>query len=734
MKTRLTVMLFLVMVFPLTAELLFPLIPVASSFDSVVPGSVSMTSSTVPVDVGATMNFATSINITGNIVVAGNNVTSISGLSYSARARVFLDGSIIVRDNGTLILRYVTLYLMGSKRDYDRYIRLSNPSPDGHPRLIVLNATIIAFGYAAATKLSFGSVIDVRDNSEVTGKELSFSRAFFKNIGKPNPAVLNCSGDSSVNLSYLFVESIRTYNNARVSVSMGSGPINPSTKKRESFIFNATGLSVVKFYGVNFTSSSVSGNASLSLAWSTQLAATTLSVKNWARVNVTAASNLVGSLARNGIEAMGNSRVAISNSTMKGSIKTAGIILMRDNATVSVNNCTLFGKIVARGYSVLYMSNMSKPTAYQQARIELRNFAKGYFFKCLLSSAATGADVAVYDSAFLSFVSSSMEYGFARFYQTSSVYFSNSSVKMSQVFVEDSSNFTLADGSFVGNSLEMRKNSSLRVESSSRVASLFVVGTARVSLVTAYVSMVQLKDDSKLLAFDSVVKELLFTGVNVTGSWGGLTNFVVNSSLTLGGRSPDLVLVNTFVDVVDVMFLGYSNVTISNSTLRTINLQGSSVLSLFNTSFVLDAVNVLGDARLRVWSVVRVRTVDFFGSPLSGTNVTVLGGVTPFSPTVASKLSGADGWVSFLLFSELFNSTGRFATGGVQVYGRYNVSNSLVSARKNIVLSALPMDVVMSLPLPSWSVYIIPSVMFVAVIVLLAVVSFLYRRIRKRQA
>jgi len=685
-------------------------------------------------DVGATMNFASSINITGNIVVAGNNVTSISGLSYSARARVFLDGSIIVRDNGTLILRYVTLYLMGSKRDYDRYIRLSTPSPGGRPRLIVLNATIIAFGYAAATKLGFGSVIDVRDNSEVTGKEFSFSRAFFKDMGKPSPALLNCSGDSSVNLSYVFVESIRTYNNARVSVSMGAGPMNPSTKKRESFIFNATGFSVVKFYGVNFTSSSVTGNASLSLAWSKQEAATSLSVKNWATVNVTAGSSLVGSLARNGIDAVGNSRVTISNSSMKGSIKTAGIIFVKDNATVSLNNCTLFGKIVARGRSLLYLSNMSGPNSYPQARIELREFAKGYFYKCFFGVAATGAEVVVYDKAFLSFVRSSMNFGFARFYQTSSVYFSNSSATSSQIFAEDSSNFTLANGSFIENALEMRKNSSLRVESSSRVMALFVVGTARVSLVNGYVSMVQLKDDSKLFAVDSVVKELLFTGINVTGSWSGLTNFVVNSSLTLGGRSPDLVLVNTFVDVVDVMLLGYSNVSVYNSTLRTINLQGSSVLSLFNTSFVLGAVNVLGSAKLYVWSVMRVRTVDYFGNPLSDVNTTVLRGVTPFSPTIASRLSDANGWASFLLFSELFNSSGRFAVGDVQIYSKYDVSNTFVSARKNIVLSALSRDVVMSLPLPSWSVYILPSVVFVAVIVLLAVVSFLYGRIRRKQA
>jgi hypothetical protein len=150
---------------------------------------------------------------------------------------------------------------------------------------------------------------------------------------------------------------------------------------------------------------------------------------------------------------------------------------------------------------------------------------------------------------------------------------------------------------------------------------------------------------------------------------------------------------------------------------------------LYNTSFVFKAVSVLGNSKLYVWSAFRVRTVDYFGSPLSGANTTIIRGLTPFGRHLGSKLSDENGWASFQLFSYLVNSTGSFAVGDIQVYSAF----SGASARQNPFLSALAKDEIVALPLPSWSGYILPVVLLVAVIAILSVVSFVLKKLRKQK-
>jgi len=718
------------MVFPLVTEFLFSVVPVSSSSGSVLSGYVSTVAATVPINVEATQNFATSINITGNIIVGGNNVTTFSGLSPSLRARVFLDGTIVVRDNGTLVLRYVTLYLMGGRRDYDRFIRLSNPSVGGRPRLVVLNATIIAYAWnpSVVVKVSYGSVIDVRNNGEVTGKELAFYREKFTSSKSGSPALLNCSGDSSVDLSYAYFDAIRSQNNARVSVSMGAGPKNPTTRQRESVVLDMRGFSRGNFFGVNFTDSTVSGSANVSLAWSKQVSGTSLFVRDRAKVDILMGSVLAGSILRPSINASGNSIITVNSSEVRTSIKTNYLVLVRDNVTFSAYNATMLGRIIARERSSLYFRNMSKPNSLKEMLIELRDFAKGYFYNCLLYFGASGSVVLAYDNAYLSFVSSTISYGLIQFFNSSSGYFSGTSAKTSHLFADDNSNVTFAEMSSVENALEVRKNSSVRFDSSSAMV-LFGVETAKVSLVNSSVSMVQVKENAKLSIVNSSVKELLFTANDVSGSWTGLTNFFVDSNLTLAEGSPNLVVFNSYVEAMDVLFLGRSNVTISNSTLRNIDVQGSSVVKLYNVSFALETADAVGNGKIYVWSVFRVRTVDYFGNPLSGVNTSIFVGRTPYGRRLASRLSDENGWIRLLLFSELINSTGRFPVGDIHLYSLF----SRTSARQDAILSAVNEDKTLNLPLPFWTGFIIPALLFLALIAILGVASFVWGRFRRKQ-
>jgi len=741
MKTKFAILLLLIMFFSLSNEILFFSIPAVSSNFSALSDSVSVLGTDVPTNVEVVRNVGNAINITGNIVISGNNVTRFAGLSPSMRATVYLDGSIEVRGNGTLILQYVTLYFIGASRDFDpfnRYIRLSNPSVGGHPRLIILNATIIAYTVKRITigrtthSVSAGCAIYAYGNSEISGQEFAFYRQTVSrtdaNIG--NRTVIKCYDESRVDLSYCTAESIYSYDNARVSISMGQGP-RRTLSTDAGIIFGVNNSSNVNIYGVDFQEVTVSNNAYVSLKWCKEMTQGFLKTKDFARVDILDRSDLRGSLRIPAVNVTGNSHVNVNSSLITTSVKTYYAVIVMDNATFLVNNSTMTGKITSYNRSSIFLKNMPSPNALKQVWIEAHDFSNVSVHNCRISFGTKTPEIITYDFSRLSLVDSSVNYGWIRFFERSSVYISNSTFRYSQVLVDDFVNMTFADGSSFESSLELRRNSHLLVKSSS-VMVLHGLGNSQITLSdSATVSMLYAKDNSTLRSFNSTIKELSFAAANVTGSWTGLSNFFVNSSFTLIGLSPDVILFNTYVKGLDVLLLGNSDVTIYNSTLRKIAVQGSSIARLYNASVPSESVSAVGNAKVYAWSYLPVKSLDYFGNPISGANTTVYSGsLIDAKKKIASVNATDDGLASFLLYSEMVNATGHFPFGEIMVRSRFGG----ISGSRVVSFSLTSEGVTLVLPLPSWTRHIFPVSVFVAIIAILAVIYVVIKKVRGRKS
>jgi hypothetical protein len=185
-------------------------------------------------------------------------------------------------------------------------------------------------------------------------------------------------------------------------------------------------------------------------------------------------------------------------------------------------------------------------------------------------------------------------------------------------------------------------------------------------------------------------------------------------------------VLNTTVNGLDLMLTGNSNVTISNSTLRNLGLQGSSFVTLRNSS-VYAGLYVVGRSRVLIYSELSVRCVDYFGNPLDGTVVTVTTG--PYARLLGNETTDENGRASFMIFSGMTNATASFPVGIVTVNALYehfltSQEVSVASANKGVTIS---------FSLPSWSGYILPIVILVAVVAMLTVVYYIGKRVRGRK-
>jgi hypothetical protein len=302
-------------------------------------------------------------------------------------------------------------------------------------------------------------------------------------------------------------------------------------------------------------------------------------------------------------------------------------------------------------------------------------------------------------------------------------------VNYSQVVAHDGVNMTVVADSKIGSAVSLRGTTRLDMESSSGFI-IYGLDASQISLTNSNVSMLGVKDSVKVLAKDSIVEEFLLTAFNVTGSWVGLTNFFENFSLVPVGYGPTVSVFNTAVKGLDLLFLGNSDMSIYNSTIRNLSLQGSSIVRLYNVSIVSNFLSIKGDSKVYFWSPLRVRLVDYFGSPLSGVNVTALLGYGYTGEQLAKATTGPDGWANFVLFSEFVNASGSFPFGYISLLCR----SANVTSYQSATLARLNKEVIVSMPLPSWSMYILPSVIVVVIIVILAVISLVYSRIRRRSS
>jgi hypothetical protein len=764
MKTRLTTVMLLIMFFALVTDSVLFEMPTVSSTGSSRSDSVSLVGTVVPPSVEAIKNFGNSINITGDLKVSGNDTLRFAGISPQMRAKVFLNGSIDVVENGTLVLQYVDLYLVGPKTPYSRYIRLLPNSTNGYPQLIVSNATIRAATLASLRvktenrrpifeNVSVGSIIYAYGDSRISGREFAFyrSRVSTTNITTGGPCTIECYDDSVLDVSTVILESVQVYDNARATIYTGRGArraVVGSTVYDGGTFFEAHGSSVVNIFSVSFMNTSVLDNAYMSFTYCTELFRSSITIENNARVDLLAGTKTIGATAngpqkRNpnppfnliqiylpGINASGNSVVTLNSSVAISSAMIYPVAYLWDNAVLHVlQNCSVTGRIAANDYSKVFLSNMPGANRLKEVLLESRNFSSISVVNSLIAQGASPPQIQSYDNSSVSLVDSSVQYGYLSFHNYASVRISNSSLINTKVEVHDKVDVRIANGSKVENEIELRDHSRLTLSGSSAML-IFCLNSSYTSLSRASVSALFAKEDSDVTANNSTFTEFSLVASNVTGSWVGYTNFFANSSLPLTGRSPTVSLLNTTVKDLDLLFQGNSNVTIADSTIGSLGLQGSSVVYFRNVSYSSDSVSVLGNAKLFVYSGLRVRVVDYFGNPLSGANVSIEIGYIGSPKSLASQLADANGWTSFVLFSGFSNKTGSFTFGYVTVRSRLGG----VTGANAISLTLVNEDVTVSMPLPTWARYILPVVVIVAIVVVLALITFIFRRFRKKTA
>jgi hypothetical protein len=732
------------MVFSFFTESVLFGVPVASSNISSLVSSGPVSSA----NVGATQNLGNSINITGNLVVSENNVTRFVGVSSESHAVVYLNGSIEVTGNATLVLQHVTLYFMGSKAPYDRYIRLSNAS-NGHPRLIVTDAIIIS--YTAASFLvrpptgrasaSFGGAIIVYDG-EIIGSGFAFYRqvTYTSYINLGEPTLIKSFGTTNVSLSDVRVDRIQSFDNANVSIIIGTGPSripgsSPSLPDK-GIAFDVFNTSRVYLSRVTFNNVTLSDHAYMSLSTSTQVSGlAAILTKGFSKVDMLAGTKTYSGLAKTGyggIIAAGNSSITVNSSIVSSGTKLLPILTAKENSTVSFgSNCTLLGKILTYNYSSVFINNpnsLNSLNSFTDLWFVERGFSHVYVLNSWFWTGVKTNEIQLFDHSGFSAFDSKFDYAWIQAYNDTSLDFSNSTIRGSELIIEGNVNMRITNGTSIKHALEMRDSSSLLINSSS-FEIIFSTDSSRITLTNGNITSLSAKDASSLSSVNSTIDELFITSSDAVGSLANLTNFYKSSVLSFPGTSVQVNVADTYVNGLDLLFLGNSKVSISNSTITNLSLLGNSVANLTNLPSPVASLFLTGNARAYIWASLRVRSVDYFGNPLNNSTITITSGYSGTGKVLSQGVTGVDGWASFTIFSAFANATGKFPIGDITIQSSF----SGVSRMARASLGFVNKDAVVSLPLPSWSGYILPGVVVLAIVVILALLSFVYGRIRRRK-
>jgi hypothetical protein len=429
-----------------------------------------------------------------------------------------------------------------------------------------------------------------------------------------------------------------------------------------------------------------------------------------------------------GVNATGNSKVYFSSSsTIAATLYGGTVFSVYDNATLIVEGGRITkGAVLALDNSSVVFNNTMTGNYLVNIEIIGNDSSSISISSCLISRSSQPNAIYLSNSSRLLIFNSTINSGFFVFSDNSSAYFSKTVTNSpSRTRVEDNASLTVADGSSVSDLIEMRENSKLNLDSS-LVPLIDCVDSSQASFVHGSVTKLSASANSTLYLMNSTIQELSLTQSDVTGSINGLTHFLENLTLTLPGSRSQVSVLNTTIDGIDFLFSGNSVVTISNSTLRNLNLQGSSIVTLRNTS-VYAGVYVVGNSVVSVYSPLRVRCVDYFGNPINGSAVTVDTGAGGIGSV--KGVTDQTGWASFIFFSGTANATGSFPLGFVKVSGSFGG----VSTSKTISTALVGEEVTLSLPLPWWSSYILPVIVLVGIIILLALINFIYKRFRARK-
>jgi len=155
-------------------------------------------------------------------------------------------------------------------------------------------------------------------------------------------------------------------------------------------------------------------------------------------------------------------------------------------------------------------------------------------------------------------------------------------------------------------------------------------------------------------------------GPNPLSFW----NYYLNSSVVVdpSGEAPDITIQNTNINNWALSFHGSSNVTITDSTLSSLESLQDSQTWLINTH--ASAVHVNLQSSVYAFWYLDVHVVDSIGQAVPSANVTV---TYPNSQVAESVLTGFEGCAWMALLGKTWNATGEYPVGNYSVSATYDI-------------------------------------------------------------
>jgi hypothetical protein len=733
MKIKATIALLAILLF-FSADCTFLMVPAVSSA-SLSLSSARATGQSAP-DPLAVKNFQSNITISGNLNITGKSTVVFAGISSSNPVNVYLNGSVFIRDNATFVLKYANLYFMGATKPYGRNITLSN-SPNGHPQLDIGPAVVIDAYTSASIVIgkirnprtgqihnvtataSYGAAIYAYNNSQINADGLTFYRQqVYANYSLGGPTLIECLGESSATLTQVNVESLITYGAANVTVYSGDGTIAVG-KTLMGIVLGCYNTSMINLDNVYFQSIVASDEAHMLLDHCTETGSS-ITTKDSSRVDFAG-----GTVLNPVVNATGDSYVSLSSSKLSTILYNITVVSIIENATFAIlHGGSLSGFVLAVDNSRVVLNSTGQAGALGSLSIVSRDSSSVSIFNSTFNAFPYPIVLSFFDGSKLSVIHSTVAGALLSLFNESAAYILNSQISSTgsglRIVGQDNANVTIINSAISADSMEMSDEASLSMESSS-VWMVNCLNSSQVSIgQDSLVSELSVRDSARVQVYNSTLLELSVTEQNVKGSLSGLTGLIRNSTLALSGSTLRIGLLNTKVNV-GFTFSGFSNVTISNSTLSNLSLLGSSVVTLNNAS-VSASPYVLGNSKIFIYSFVRVHCVDYFGNPISGSVVTI----SSYPGAKPHGIADKNGFASFAVFSEMDNATGSFPFGTATVKGSFKG----VSTSQDVSLALMNKEVTLSFPLPWWSSYVLPVVILVGIVVLLAAIYYVIKRIR----
>jgi hypothetical protein len=234
----------------------------------------------------------------------------------------------------------------------------------------------------------------------------------------------------------------------------------------------------------------------------------------------------------------------------------------------------------------------------------------------------------------------------------------------------------------------------------------------------------QVRDFSRALISNSTIKRLELvtytancTIENLNPGFYDYWDFWLNCSVAVGpfGRSPDVVLNQTLIEAWNLSFQASSyaeisgssiwqlhenegHAVLSNSTVHRVELYGSSMVELVNSSYV--QTDLSGASAVSVSWYLSVSVVDSWSQTVPLANVTV---AFPNATLTDSKLSDENGSARFTLLEKMMNATGAYPVGNYTVnasYAGYSDGTTLNLTTSAQITLMLDDFIIPELPLP----------------------------------